>query len=215
MIELNGPVSLEHVSRADLIARAAMLGLDPVTILVDTPELRRRVARAENRDFAAAARPPVTPTEHVQAPAMLGEQYLLFVDFSGRTPATDSSDDEGSTAKDVGERIVPPGDYLSATCATSAVATDPGELCPDLRTKKHRVILDIDVPVHVVPSSTPGHGHLYIDHELSWDDYERLMLLMAEIGLLEHGYVAASIRRGFTSVRLPWVRKTGTTVAEA
>lgn len=33
--------------------------------------------------------------------------------------------------------------------------------------KLHAPILDIDVPVDLVPSTTPGHSHLYIDFTVS------------------------------------------------
>lgn len=71
----------------------------------------------------------------------------------------------------------------------------------------HQVVLDIDVPVKVLPSSTEGHHHLYIRHDMPWEDYVKLLDVLAEIGLVEEGYVEASKREGFTSVRLPWVTK--------
>lgn len=71
----------------------------------------------------------------------------------------------------------------------------------------HTPVLDIDVPASLVPSSTPGKHHLYIDVPMSWDDYCKLLDVMAEVGILEPGYVSASKARGFTAVRLPWVRK--------
>jgi hypothetical protein len=49
-------------------------------------------------------------------------------------------------------------------------------------TDRHAPVLDIDVPAYLVPSSTPGHSHLYI-------------------------YVKASIRRRHTAVRVPWLKK--------
>lgn len=58
-----------------------------------------------------------------------------------------------------------------------------------------------------VPSSTPGHGHLYIDAILWWDEYEALLQAFAWAGLVEPGYVGASMRRRATHLRLPWVRK--------
>lgn len=86
------------------------------------------------------------------------------------------------------------------------------------RTKKstnlHKVVLDIDMPVKVVPSSTPGHGHLFIDKDLTWEQYDRLLNLLAEIGILEDGYVRAAERRGFTAVRLPWIKKHHSEITE-
>lgn len=71
----------------------------------------------------------------------------------------------------------------------------------------HRPMLDFDFPVALVPSSTPGHSHLYMDRQLTWEQYEKLLTVMAEIGLLEAGYVEASKRRRCTFLRLPWVKK--------
>jgi len=79
----------------------------------------------------------------------------------------------------------------------------------------HRPLLDIDFPAALVPSTTPGHFHLYLDKELSWDKYEDLLKALGKAGILESGYVAASIARGYTSVRLPWVKKKAKTIEPA
>ena len=71
----------------------------------------------------------------------------------------------------------------------------------------HAPCIDIDVPVTVAPSSTPGHGHLYIDVPMTWADYERLLTVMAEVGIVEEGYLRASLTRKATHLRLPWVKK--------
>ena len=42
----------------------------------------------------------------------------------------------------------------------------------DPTTGMHRPILDIDLPAALIPSSTPGHYHLYIDKPMEWDRYE-------------------------------------------
>lgn len=71
----------------------------------------------------------------------------------------------------------------------------------------HRPVIDIDHRVTVVESSTAGHSHLYIDLMLPWADLVKLLEVMAEVGLVEPGYVGASKARGYTAVRLPWVPK--------
>jgi hypothetical protein len=72
----------------------------------------------------------------------------------------------------------------------------------------HRLVIDIDHRVKAVESTTPGHFHLYIDVPMNWHD-QALPLLhaLADAGVVEPGYVGASERRGYTAVRLPWVRK--------
>jgi hypothetical protein len=71
----------------------------------------------------------------------------------------------------------------------------------------HKPVLDIDVPVEIQPSSTPGHFHLAIDKEMTWQQYERLLDILVEVGIVEPGFAAASISRGYSAVRLPWVKK--------
>jgi len=75
-------------------------------------------------------------------------------------------------------------------------------------TPKHMVMFDCDVPVMVIPSSTPGHSHIYFPNNyVAKDQLFNLLDAMADCGIVEPGYAAASKARGFTSLRLPWVRK--------
>lgn len=71
----------------------------------------------------------------------------------------------------------------------------------------HMLAIDLDVPAALVPSTTPGHSHLFIDAPMSWKQYERVLDALRGAGILENGYVAAAKARGFSAVRLPWVRK--------
>lgn len=75
--------------------------------------------------------------------------------------------------------------------------------------KVHKVVLDIDLPAQLIPSSTPGHFHLYIDTEVPHDDYMKLLETLGHAGVIEPGYLGASKDRGFTAARLPWVKKPG------
>jgi len=71
----------------------------------------------------------------------------------------------------------------------------------------HKVLIDVDLPAQLLPSSTPGHFHLYIDKPINWVDYVDLLRALERCGIVEPGYVSASIDRGFTSLRLPWIKK--------
>jgi hypothetical protein len=71
----------------------------------------------------------------------------------------------------------------------------------------HKLILDLDIPAQLIPSSTPGHSHLYIDKGMSDAAWQTLLFALASAGIIEPGYMRASITRGFTAVRLPWVKK--------
>lgn len=93
-----------------------------------------------------------------------------------------------------------------ANAITSKVAK-AGGIRP-LDEEVHKPILDIDFPVHVVPSSTPGHSHVYIDKAMPWDKLKALLDALADAGVVERGYADASIDQGFTTVRAPWVKKT-------
>lgn len=72
---------------------------------------------------------------------------------------------------------------------------------------KHKPVLDIDLPVIAVPSSTPGHHHLFIDKEMTWEDYLKLLTVLAEVGIIEQGYLGAAEMREHTAVRLQGVSK--------
>lgn len=74
-------------------------------------------------------------------------------------------------------------------------------------TDLHKPVLDIDLPVTLVPSSTPGHFHLFIDKEMSWEAYFQLLQALEAAGIIEHGYLMAAYRRQHTAVRLPWIHK--------
>jgi len=50
---------------------------------------------------------------------------------------------------------------------------------------------------------TDGHYHLYLDKRLTWKQYEKLLEVMAEVGILEKGYVQAAKAQGMTLVRKP------------
>jgi len=71
----------------------------------------------------------------------------------------------------------------------------------------HKVLIDIDLPVKLFDSSTPGHHHLYIDKEISWADYRLLLIALERCGIIQRGYLEAALKRGHTTLRLPWVKK--------
>jgi len=71
----------------------------------------------------------------------------------------------------------------------------------------HAPVLDIDFGAQLLPSSTPGHFHLYFEKAMTWDKYCGLLRALGDVGILEAGYVKASLRRGYSSVRKPGVYK--------
>lgn len=71
----------------------------------------------------------------------------------------------------------------------------------------HYPVIDLDLPARLIPSSTPGHYHLYLDTPVDWGKFVAVLDAMVDAGLVEGGYVEASKERGHTCVRLPWVGK--------
>jgi hypothetical protein len=71
----------------------------------------------------------------------------------------------------------------------------------------HMPVLDIDFPAELIPSSTPGHFHLYLNKEVQWDKYYRLLQGLAEAGIIEEGYMRAAHHHGGTFVRKPGIKK--------
>jgi len=117
------------------------------------------------------------------------------------------------------EEVIPSGiEQAQIVCSDMWVPLEPGYYAgtqlEGMESKHHRAdrdshkpILDIDFPAKLVPSSTEGHFHLYLDKELSWEQYEKLLRALADAGIIEQGYANASIERRYSAARLPWVKK--------
>lgn len=71
----------------------------------------------------------------------------------------------------------------------------------------HTIMLDIDMPACLIESSTPGHFHLYIDRQLPWRKYKRLLRSLKQAGVIEPGFYKASVQRRATHLRPPWKDK--------
>jgi hypothetical protein len=67
----------------------------------------------------------------------------------------------------------------------------------------HYPLLDIDLPAQLVPSSTEGHFHLYLEKPMQWGDYVFLLKALEHVGVLQKGFVRCAIERGRTQCRLP------------
>lgn len=68
-------------------------------------------------------------------------------------------------------------------------------------------VIDLDLPCRLIPSSTEGHFHLYIDRAIPRDKYLAMLKAMADAGVVEKFYAEAAEMRGATFVRPPWVKK--------
>lgn len=79
----------------------------------------------------------------------------------------------------------------------------------EVKTCTHYPVIDIDVPINIVPASRIGHTHLYINHPVSQEGLLEILQVLAKHGIVEEGYLQASKSRGYSAVRLPWIKKNG------
>ena len=77
---------------------------------------------------------------------------------------------------------------------------------------QHRPVIDFDIPVRYVPSTTEGHGHLYIDVPTSWENYKKLLDALLDCGYIQKGFHDFSVQREASYVRPPWVKKNPPTI---
>lgn len=133
------------------------------------------------------------PSQSTNSPAhyasSLGRRKKAIVDFEAHT------EDYAACIDEVDPWV---SDYDSANCVISKSSHEEDV---------HYPVIDIDVPIRVVPSSTEGHSHLYIDQPMDASSMWNILEALVEAGVVEDGYYRASKDRGFTCVRLPWVKK--------
>jgi hypothetical protein len=164
--------------------------LDDEHVCRDCHTLDEDALRAELRSLREQLVPTLAEARERRVP--LAGQALARAEFD--STSYDGNDHEGVT------------DIEHANLITSIVDTGvPSRLGG--RLAQHKVVIDVDLPVKVIESSTPGHFHLFIDHAMEWSTYVALLEALAAAGIVEPGYFAAAVGRGHTAVRLPWVRK--------
>lgn len=66
----------------------------------------------------------------------------------------------------------------------------------------HAPALDIDLPCRLVESGTPGHFHLYIDKVMTWAEYQKLLSVLVEVGIVEEKYRDMCIKDGRSYLRI-------------
>ena len=67
--------------------------------------------------------------------------------------------------------------------------------------------IDIHHDYYFGQSSTQGHYHLIIGHDVPWAQYTALLTTLATAGAIQRGYAKASIKRGYAALRPQWVHK--------
>lgn len=88
--------------------------------------------------------------------------------------------------------------YEEATLITSLAGTVP---------EVHLPVIDLDIEHHYEPSSTSGHGHLFLNVSLTRDQMTELVSVLARLGIIEAGFANSYSERGYTAVRKPGIVK--------
>jgi hypothetical protein len=93
----------------------------------------------------------------------LDEMHARRLPLDGQALARTDFDDTYDTDRTV------VADLADANLITSIVAASAGD--PDGLI--HKVVIDVDLPITAIESSTPGHFHLFIDCAMSWPNVPR------------------------------------------
>lgn len=136
------------------------------------------------------------------------ERTIVFSDLAETTRTVSAYDRELASAnltiEDYEGRLerVVVEDLTEANVFSSALIDEDGQ-----RTGFHTIAIDIDHPVRLRETDTPGHYHLMIDVPMPWEQYLGVLSALTEAGVVEEGYYRASEEREATYLRLPWVHK--------
>lgn len=97
-----------------------------------------------------------------------------------------------------------------ANAAASPRESNPDDanlISSEVRPDVHMPVIDCDFGIQAVASTTPGHYHLYVDQELTWDQYKALLDGFFKAGLIQQGWYRNAMNDKRSYVRLPHVRK--------
>jgi len=71
----------------------------------------------------------------------------------------------------------------------------------------HLPLLDLDFEAALIPSSAPGHYHLYLDKPMPEEKYRSFIKALFDHGIIAEGNYNQMERKGRMFLRLPWVKK--------
>ena len=135
--------------------------------------------------------PGVTMPNKETIKDFLGERKLFRTEKALDNPAGSEAD-----LSEFDDPTYLPADHKNATLVTSE--TTDGT---------HMVTVDIDHECMLIPSTSPGKYHLYINVEMTKRKYFSLLNALVSAGIVEPGYYAHSLRRGRSFLRYPGVTK--------
>lgn len=141
-------------------------------------------------------------------------------DRTKRTASTGGTEEPVAPAETMALMIIPAKRKVGRVEKEDLMAKYSGEvfieadenqadlIISETQKKTHMPVIDIDrAPFRLVPSTTPGHQHLYIDQEITWSQYVVLLAALVDCGFVEYNYYDAALRRGYSAVRKPNVAK--------
>lgn len=103
--------------------------------------------------------------------------------------------DDSCKSREPEDEIIQPADWEEANLIASSIKGTDSQM--------HKPILDIDLPCVLLPSSTKGHFHLFIDRPLSRELYLKLLEVLCECGIIGRGNVQQLKERECTTIRKP------------
>jgi hypothetical protein len=109
---------------------------------------------------------------------------------------SDSSDYNEQLGKQVGEWTTVANE--DAVLVTSALH----ESCT-----LHAPVIDLDIEHVYYETSTDGHAALLLNVPLTPTQHDQLLDVLLDCGIIGKGFREASRRRGYASMRPPWVKK--------
>lgn len=71
----------------------------------------------------------------------------------------------------------------------------------------HALFLDLDQEHMYTESTTKGHGHVYIDAKLTYDDLIEIIQVLAKHGIVQPGIRNQLERDHRMTLRPPWIKK--------
>lgn len=122
----------------------------------------------------------------------------------------EGSDDELDVEKLIGDKPLTEANSVSSRIArTEYKATDDDSLAFNgyTPTSLHKVVIDLDMDAALWETSTPGHHHLIVEHEMTWSTYKELLMALEKAGLIQSGYLHACLAREASWIRTPWTKK--------
>ena len=117
---------------------------------------------------------------------------------------TDWNMDSEKVERIIGDDSPPLVNLRDANIVTSEY--DEGDDYPGA-IRQHMPVLDVDIPVQLVPSTNVGHYHLYFGIAVAEEKYWAMLDAMTDAGVVQAAWVDASKNRGYSAVRLPWIKK--------